>query len=224
MSVMPNGQGSVMALELLHGADGQPRCGWCGSDALYQAYHDHEWGMPVDDDRRLFEKLCLESFQAGLSWRTILGRRDGFRAAFHDFDWIEMARMGDADVLRLLQDPGIIRHRGKIEAVLHNARCMQELLAREGSLAAFVWSFEPDPASRPAAVTVPWLCANTTSPASEAMARELRRRGWRFLGPTTVHAFMQSMGLINDHLDGCHVRARVTQARASFRPPTARSS
>lgn len=213
-----------MALALFHGDDGHPRCGWCGSDAVYQAYHDHEWGMPVDDDRRLFEKLCLESFQAGLSWRTILARRDGFRAAFHHFDWVGMACMGESDVLRLLQDPGIIRHRGKIEAVLHNARCMQELIAREGSLAAFVWSFEPDPASRPAAITASWLCANTTSPASEAMARELRRRGWRFLGPTTVHAFMQSMGLINDHLDGCHVREQVELARRTFRRPTCQSS
>lgn len=208
-----------MALELIRGDDGLHRCGWCGSDAQYQAYHDHEWGMPVSDDRRLFEKLCLEAFQSGLSWRTILAKREHFRAAFHGFDWVGMARMGEAEVAVLLQNAGIVRHRGKIEAVLHNARCMQELIAREGSLAKFVWSFEPDAGTRPAEVTVPWLMANTTSTAATAMAKELRRRGWRFVGPTTAHAFMQSMGLFNDHLDGCHARTTVEQARADFRRP-----
>ncbi len=208
-----------MALELFQGDDGRHRCGWCGSDAQYQAYHDNEWGMPVADDRRLFEKLCLEGFQSGLSWRTILAKRENFRRAFHGFDWVEMARMGEPEVQALLQDAGIIRHRGKIEAVLNNARCVQELIVREGSLARFVWSFEPAAGSRPEAVTVPWLCANTTSAASTAMAKELKRRGWRFVGPTTVHAFMQSMGLFNDHLDGCHARAVVEAARASFRRP-----
>jgi len=208
-----------MALELIRGADGLHRCGWCGDDPLYQAYHDNEWGLPVADDRRLFEKLCLESFQSGLSWRTILVKRENFRRAFHGFDWQAMAAMGEADVLRLLQDAGIVRHRGKIEAVLHNARLMPELIAREGSLARFVWSFEPAPESRPAGMTVAWLLANTTSAASAAMARELRRRGWRFVGPTTVHAFMQSMGLFNEHLDGCHARTPAQAARAAFRKP-----
>lgn len=208
-----------MALELTRGEDGLHRCGWCGSDAQYQAYHDHEWGMPVGDDRRLFEKLCLEAFQSGLSWRTILAKRENFRAAFHGFDWVEMARMGEQEVQTLLQNTGIIRHRGKIEAVLNNARCMQELIAREGSLAKFVWAYEPDPASRPAGISVPWLLANTTSAASAAMAKELKRRGWRFVGPTTAHAFMQSMGLFNDHIEGCHARASVEAARAGFRRP-----
>lgn len=208
-----------MALELIRGDDGLHRCGWCGSDAQYQAYHDHEWGMPVSDDRRLFEKLCLEAFQSGLSWRTILAKRENFRAAFHGFDWVGMARMGEAEVAALLRNAGIVRHRGKIEAVLHNARCLQELIAREGSLAKFVWSFEPDAGNRPAEVTVPWLMANTTSTAATAMAKELRRRGWRFVGPTTAHAFMQSMGLFNDHLDGCHARVTVERARAAFRRP-----
>lgn len=208
-----------MALELIQGGDGRHRCGWCGSDAQYQAYHDDEWGMPVADDRRLFEKLCLEAFQSGLSWRTILAKRDNFRRAFHGFDWVEMARMGEPQVLALLQDAGIIRHRGKIEAVLHNARLMPELIAREGSLARFVWAFEPDAASRPAEVSAAWLLANTTSAAASAMARELKRRGWRFVGPTTAHAFMQSMGLFNDHLQGCHARAEVEAARAAFRRP-----
>lgn len=208
-----------MALELIRGRDGLHRCGWCGDDALYQAYHDDEWGMPVTDDRRLFEKLCLEAFQSGLSWRTILVKRENFRHAFHGFDWRAMAAMDEADVQRLLQDAGIVRHRGKIEAVLHNARLMPELIASEGSLARFVWSFEPAPESRPHEVDADWLRANTTSTASTAMAKALKRRGWRFVGPTTVHAFMQSMGLFNDHLAGCHAQARVTSARAMLPRP-----
>lgn len=208
-----------MALELIRGEDGLHRCGWCGSDQQYQAYHDDEWGVPVSDDRRLFEKLCLEAFQSGLSWRTILVKRENFRAAFHGFDWLRMAQMGEPEVQALLQNAGIIRHRGKIEAVLHNARCMAALIEREGSLAKFVWAFEPDPGSRPASVSVPWLLANTTSTAATAMAKELKRRGWRFVGPTTAHAFMQSMGLFNDHLDGCHAQERIEAARAVFRRP-----
>ncbi|UFN51490.1 DNA-3-methyladenine glycosylase I [Roseomonas sp. OT10] len=175
------------------------------------AYHDTEWGFPVADDRRLFEKLCLEGFQSGLSWRTILAKRENFRAAFHGFEIDRVARFGEADVERLLQDAGIVRHRGKIASVVNNARRAQELIAREGSLAAYVWRFEPE------ARQAPWGAA--TSTASVAMSRDLKKRGWSFVGPTTVHAFLQAMGLINDHAEDCVIRAEAAQARAAFRPP-----
>lgn len=195
-------------------ADGLPRCRWCAAAAdwpPYLHYHDHEWGFPVGDDRRLFEKLCLEGFQAGLSWRTILAKREAFRAAFAGFDAAQMARFGAADVERLLQDPGIVRHRGKIEAAIHNAARCLELVAEQGSLARYVWSFEPaahDP-------TQP----RTESAASRALSRELKRRGWKFVGPTTLYAFMQAMGLVNDHAPGCVVRARALAARRAFTLP-----
>ena len=194
--------------------DGHPRCQWCGGAAEFLPYHDHEWGFPVDDDQRLFEKLCLESFQSGLSWRTILNKRENFRAAFHHFDFHKVAGFDEEDVQRLLQDAGIIRHRGKIEATINNARCAQKMVVQEGSLAAFFWRYEPDSASLPAPQT------QTTSPESIALAKDLKKRGWKFFGPTTAFAFMQAMGLINDHSLNCITRERVEQARAAFQRPS----
>lgn len=199
--------------QTIPGPDGQPRCRWCGAAPEFFAYHDTEWGFPVDDDRRLFEKLCLESFQSGLSWRTILAKRDNFRRAFDGFDFHRIAGYTEGDIARLLADAGIVRHRGKIEAVINNARRAQELVAEEGSLAAYVWRFEPDPATQPD----PQIAS--TSDASIALSKALKKRGWRFVGPTTVHAFLQAMGLINDHAEGCVIRARVEVVRAGFVRP-----
>ncbi len=195
------------------GPDRKPRCRWCGAAPEFLAYHDREWGFPVGDDIRLFEKLCLESFQSGLSWRTILAKRENFRAAFAGFDFRRVARFTARDVARLLKDPGIVRHRGKIEAVINNAKCAEALAAEEGSLAAWLWRHEPDPARRAAPQSV------TTSPESLALAQELKRRGWKFVGPTTVFAFMQAMGLINDHVDACVVRPTVERVRREFSRP-----
>jgi DNA-3-methyladenine glycosylase I len=187
---------------LRRATDGTIRCWWCADDPLYVAYHDHEWGIPVHDDRRLFEKLCLEGFQAGLSWLTILRKRPAFRAAFAGFDPERVARFTDADVTRLLGDAGIVRHRRKIEATITNARAYAALVEAEGPLAAFVWGFVGEPGPPPRRPEdLP-----TETPASRALARELRRRGWRYLGPTTIYAFMQAMGLVDDHLVGCHAR------------------
>jgi DNA-3-methyladenine glycosylase I len=197
----------------IDGPDGQPRCGWCAAAPEFFAYHDTEWGFPVADDRRLFEKLCLESFQSGLSWRTILAKRENFRAAFRHFDIEQMARFTDSDVERLLQDAGIVRHRGKIEAVIHNARCAMEMVQREGSLAAFFWRYEPS------AQELDTPQSASTSAASIALSKELKKRGWKFVGPTTVFAFMQAMGLINDHAEGCVVRAQAAKARQAFQRP-----
>lgn len=193
-------------------SDGIARCGWCAASEDYIAYHDREWGFPVADDRRLFEKLSLEGFQSGLSWRTILMKRENFRAAFAGFDFDRVADFDESDVERLLQDAGIVRHRGKIEAVINNARRAQDLIGEKGSLAAYVWSFEPRG-------DIPYLAS--TSPASIAMSKDLKKRGWKFVGPTTVHAFMQAMGLINDHAEGCAIRAAAADARKAFRPPPA---
>jgi DNA-3-methyladenine glycosylase I len=195
------------------GPDGKPRCGWCGNIAEFFPYHDTEWGFPVDDDRRLFEKLCFESFQSGLSWRTILNKRENFRAAFDNFQIENLAHFSEKDVKRLLLDAGIIRHRGKIEAVINNAARVQELIVEEGSFAAYVWRYEPDPDS----IGPPQ--SQSTSPESIALSKDLKNRGWRFVGPTTVYAFLQSMGLINDHLEGCVTRAEVTRAREVFTRP-----
>jgi len=194
------------------GPDGKPRCRWCGHVPELIGYHDNEWGFPVGDDRRLFEKLCLESFQSGLSWRTILAKRDHFRAAFDRFDFDRIARYTERDVERLLGNKGIVRHRGKIEAVINNARRAQELVAREGSLAAFLWRFEPDGRR-----TKPETA--TTSAESIALSKELKKHGWTFVGPTTMFAFMQSMGLINDHAEDCAIRAKAELARQHFRRP-----
>jgi DNA-3-methyladenine glycosylase I len=193
------------------GPDGQPRCRWCAAAPEFLAYHDTEWGFPVDDDRRLFEKLCLEGFQSGLSWRTILAKRDGFRAAFHGFDFNRIATFTEADVHRLLKDRGIVRHRGKIAAVINNARRVQELVKQEGSLATYVWRFETKELVVPKSAS--------TSVASIAMSKDLKKRGWAFVGPTTVHAFMQAMGLINDHAEGCVIREQAARARVVFRVP-----
>lgn len=195
------------------GPDGQPRCRWCAAAPEFFAYHDREWGFPVDDDRWLFEKLCLESFQSGLSWRTILAKRENFRAAFHGFDFHRVARFTPKDVERLLGDEGIVRHRGKIEAVINNAQRAQEMVKAEGSLAAFFWRYEPDEASLGTPQTA------STSEASVRLSKDLKKLGWAFVGPTTVFAFMQAMGLINDHAEACVVRAQAAQARQRFKRP-----
>ena len=201
------------------GADGRPRCWWPGDDPLYVAYHDDEWGRPVDDDRRLFEKLCLEGFQSGLSWLTILRKRPNFRRAFADFDPSAIADFGDDDVQRLMADAGIVRNRAKILATINNARRYPELVAETGSLAAYLGSFEPDAATRPTALDHRTLLTFGVSPESTAMSRDLRRRGWAFVGPTTAYAAMQAMGIVNDHLDGCWARPEVEGARAAFLRP-----
>jgi DNA-3-methyladenine glycosylase I len=199
------------------GEDGTPRCFWADSAPEYRAYHDTEWGFPVDDDVRLFEKLSLEGFQAGLSWLTILRKREAFRSAFAGFDPQRVAAFGERDVARLLQDAGIVRHRGKIEAVINNAGRALELIAAEGSLAHFVWGFEPPPRRGP--LDRERLAERALTDESVALAKELKRRGWRFVGPTTVYAFMQAMGVVNDHLDGCGARERADLARAEFTRP-----
>ena len=197
---------------LFAGADGALRCRWCQATPAYQHYHDHEWGLPVTDDRRLFEKLCLEGFQAGLSWLTILNKREAFRAVFANFEAETIVRFDAADVARLMLDAGIVRHRGKIESTLNNAARVIELRAEFGSLATYAWRFEAAPASRPKRITYAALKAMSSSPESVAMSKDLKRRGWSFVGPTTVYAFMQAMGLVNDHVEGCHVRAAAAQA------------
>ena len=198
---------------LVVGEDGAARCSWGAGSDEYRRYHDEEWGFPVSDDRRLFEKLCLEGFQAGLSWLTILRKRDAFRSAFAGFDFERVARFGPKDVERLLADAAIVRHRGKIESTINNARRCVELVQAEGSLAAYVWRFEPDPATRPDPVTWGALLELAQTPESRALAKDLKHHGWTFVGPTTVYAFMQAMGLVNDHVDGCDARARCEQAR-----------
>ena len=195
------------------GTDGKCRCAWCDSAPEFNAYHDTEWGFPVTDDRRLFEKICLEGFQSGLSWRTILTKRENFRAAFEGFDFHKLATFDDKDVERLLQDAGIIRHRGKIEAAINNAKRACEMIEREGSLAAYFWRFEPDADE----VAIPQTMS--TSPTSIALSKDLKKRGWKFVGPTTVFAFMQAMGLINDHADGCFLRPEIDDIRRSFVRP-----
>ena len=194
--------------------DGRPRCRWCAAAPEFLAYHDTEWGHPVGDDHRLFEKLSLEAFQSGLSWRTILAKRENFRRAFAGFDFDRIAGFTEQDIARLLADQGIVRHRGKIEAVINNARRAQAIVAEAGSLAAFIWRYEPAAAELAAAQTA------STSAASIALSKELKKRGWRFVGPTTVYAFMQAMGLINDHVEGCAIRAEAERSRMAFRRPT----
>jgi DNA-3-methyladenine glycosylase I len=191
---------------LLAGPDGRLRCAWAASDPLYRDYHDEEWGRPTTDDRYLFEKLCLEGFQSGLSWITILRKRENFRRAFANFDVDALCRFGQDDVTRLLADPGIVRHRGKIESVLNNARRAVELREEAGSLSAFVHRFAP--ASRPARLDWATLRTLAKTPESTALSKELRKRGWSFVGPTTVYAFMQAVGIVNDHIEGCWVGAK----------------
>ncbi len=197
----------------VEGPDGKPRCKWCSAAPKFLAYHDTEWGYPVADDRWLFEKLCLESFQSGLSWRTILAKRDNFRSAFENFEFHKVATFTEKDKERLLADQGIVRHRRKIEAVINNARRAMELVEQEGSLAAYFWRFGPIEGTLGKPQTA------STSEASIALAKDLKKRGWKFVGPTTVYAFMQAMGLINDHAEGCVIRADVAQARARFQKP-----
>jgi len=204
---------------LTRGEDGVVRCFWAGSDPLYRRYHDEEWGFPVADDRRLFEKICLEGFQSGLSWLTILRKRENFRAAFSGFDRARVARFGARDVARLLKDAGIVRHRGKIESTINNAGRALELARAHGSLAAYFWTFEPASAERPRRLTRTALMKMATTPASIRLSKELKKLGFSFVGPTTVYAFMQAMGLVNDHLEGCAVRERAERARESFRRP-----
>ena len=211
MSEIPEG--------LVKGADGNLRCWWHGGQPDYLAYHDEEWGRPVSDDFRLFEKIVLEGFQSGLSWLTILRKRDRFREVFQQFDFERVAGFGEAEVARLLQDAGIIRHRRKIESTINNARRACEMVEREGSLASFFWKFEPAPYERPRSIDYDSLIQMSVTPASRAMAKELKRRGWSFVGPTTAYAFMQSMGMVNDHIEGCVVRQEVEEQRASFPRP-----
>ncbi|HEX6163542.1 MAG TPA: DNA-3-methyladenine glycosylase I [Vicinamibacterales bacterium] len=200
------------------------RCWWPGEDALYIRYHDEEWGRPVTDDRRLFEKICLEGFQSGLSWLTILRKRENFRAAFADFDPARVAKFTARDVQRLLKDAGIVRHRGKIESTINNARRALELIEEQESLAAYFWSWEPDPKSRPNKMTREALMKMATSEQSIAMSKDLKKRGWTFVGPTTCYAFMQAMGLVNDHVDDCHVRPDIERLRKRFVRPIVRSA
>ncbi len=197
--------------EVIDGPDGRPRCLWAGSAPDFFAYHDAEWGYPVDDDIHLFEKICLESFQSGLSWRTILAKRENFRGAFAGFDFAKVAKFNEADVARLLADAGIVRHRGKIEATINNAKRALEMVESEGSLAAYFWRFEPDTPPAPQSVT--------TTPEAIALAKDLKKRGWKFFGPTTAFAFMQAMGLVNDHAIGCAMRTKATDLRARFIRP-----
>lgn len=195
---------------IITGDDGIARCWWSAGDPAYRRYHDLEWGRPVAADRRLFEKLCLEGFQSGLSWLTILRKRDNFRKAFDGFDIAAVARFDGRHVRRLLADPGIVRNRAKIEATINNARRCLDLLDESGSLAAYVWSYEPDARSGPQGQAT-------------ALSKDLKRRGWTFIGPTTVYAFMQAMGLVNDHLVRCHFHGVVERARAAFKRPPAKS-
>ena len=195
------------------GPDGQPRCRWCSATPAYLDYHDREWGYPVDDDIRLFEKICLEGFQSGLSWRTILVKRDNFRSAFRGFDFNKVAKFTEKDVERLLKDEGIVRHRGKIEAVINNAKCAKKIVAQSGSLAAFFWSYEPNADDLADPQTA------SASETSKALSKALKKQGWKFVGPTTVYAFMQAMGLVNDHAEGCVFRDEARKARAHFSKP-----
>ncbi|MDZ8119510.1 DNA-3-methyladenine glycosylase I [Pontiella agarivorans] len=203
---------------LIAGDDGIPRCRWGHGPDIYRKYHDEEWGRPVADDTRLFEKICLEGFQSGLSWLTILRKRENFRAAFAGFDFNRIAEFGDADVTALVQNEGIIRHRGKIEATINNARRAQELVHEFGSLARYIWQWEPD--SRE-----PQIGEQTDTPipsitkTSQALSKDLKKRGWKFFGPTTAYAFMQAMGLVNDHVEGCAIRETVERERRAFERP-----
>ena len=204
---------------LLEGPDGRPRCFWHQNLPDYTRYHDEEWGRPVSSDTRLFEKLCLEGFQSGLSWLTILRKRENFRAAFADFDIDAVAAFDDADIERCLADPGIVRHRGKIVSTINNARRARELRSEFGSLAAYVWRHEPGALERPKLLDHATLIANPKTEISTRVSKDLKKRGWSFVGPTTVYAFMQAMGLVNDHIEGCCMRPEVEKERAAFKRP-----
>jgi DNA-3-methyladenine glycosylase I len=204
---------------LVESADGTHSCRWHGNLPDYKHYHDTEWGRPVTDDTRLFEKICLEGFQSGLSWLTILRKRENFRAAFAGFDIAKVAAFDEADIERLVSDAGIVRHRGKIVSTINNANRALELQKEFGTLAAYFWGFEPKPEHRPARVTWAWATANPTSEASTAMSKDLKKRGWSFVGPTTIYAFCQAMGLVNDHMEGCACQAKVEALRAGLVRP-----
>jgi len=204
---------------LIIGSDGRARCFWHGNHEDYLAYHDNEWGRPVDNDFRLFEKICLEGFQSGLSWLTILRKRDNFREAFVGFDFEKLAGFDESDIERLLQNKGIVRHRGKIASTINNARRAVEMAEKEGSLAAWFWKFEPGPDQRPAKLDFATLRSLGKSETSTCISKELKKRGWSFVGPTTVYAFMQAMGMVNDHIEGCCVREECATARQRFARP-----
>ena len=206
--------------EIVRGDDGIARCWWCMGDPLYVDYHDAEWGRPQYDDVRLFEKLSLEGFQSGLSWLIILRKREHFRRAFKSFDLEAVARFNARSVARLMGDAGIVRNRAKIEATINNARRCIELIEDVGSLARHVWSFEPDARTRPRKIDWETLLTMPKTPESTALSKDLRRRGWAFVGPTTVYAFMQAMGVVNDHVSGCAIRPAADDARRAFRPAT----
>ena len=195
------------------------RCAWCQVTPFYRRYHDTEWGFPVADEHRLFEKICLEGFQAGLSWLTILNKRENFRSAFANFDAEKIAHFNDDDVKRLMGDVGIVRHTGKIASVINNAKRVIELRREFGLLGAYVWKMEPEDSNRPPRITLEAVKALPISAASVALSKDLKKRGWTFVGPTTMYAFMQAMGLVNDHLEGCASRQAALQARAAFTPP-----
>lgn len=202
-------EGCLVIPQALH------RCYWCDDSELYQRYHDTEWGFPVLDDTRLFEKICLEGFQSGLSWLTILRKRESFRLAFNQFDIASVARFSENDITRLLSDAGIVRHRGKIEAAINNARCAERML-ETSSLAEYFWQFEPPASSRPQILDFATLKTMTQTKESIALSKDLKQKGWQFVGPTTMYAFMQAMGLVNDHEDRCHVRQVVMNARSNM--------
>ena len=204
---------------LVPGSDGRARCWWAAGDELYERYHDGEWGRPVKDDQRLFEKLSLEGFMAGLSWLTILRKREHFREVFRRFEPAAIARFGPHDVERLMADAGIVRNRAKIEATINNANRYPELVAEFGSLAAYLWRHEPGPNDRPTVVDYPSLTAITSSAEAKSVSKDLLRRGWKFVGPTTVYSAMEAMGLVNDHLVGCFARDEVEGACAAFVRP-----
>lgn len=204
----------MIAEGLIRGDDGLDRCFWHGGLEDYRRYHDEEWGRPVNDDVRLFEKICLEGFQSGLSWLTILRKRENFRAAFAGFDFHQVARFDDEDIARCLADAGIVRHRGKIVSTINNARRAIDLQTEFGSLSRYFWSYEPDASERPARMDYATLKANPTSPTSIRLSKDLKKRGWTFVGPTTVYAFMQAMGLVNDHIEGCCRRAPTEELRS----------
>ncbi len=204
---------------LIKGDDGVVRCWWHGGLPDYIEYHDKEWGRPQGNDNILFEKICLEGFQAGLSWLTILRKRENFRAGFAGFDFRKIARFGDADIERLVKDAGIVRHRGKIESTINNAKRAIEMVDEAGSLAAYFWSREPDTSSRPVRIDKAAMGELGKTAESIALSKDLKKRGWSFVGPTTVYAFMQAMGLVNDHLEGCICRDQVEQQRTAFKRP-----
>jgi DNA-3-methyladenine glycosylase I len=218
-SLIGPGQPPEPVAGLLHYEDGTTGCWWAGQDLFYRSYHDVEWGRPVVDNIRLFEKMCLEGFQSGLSWLTILRKREGFRAAFAGFDPVLVAEFGPDDVDRLLADPGIVRHRGKIEATINNAKRTVELMDSGVSLATLLWSFEPPASERPAVCDHATLSTLGSSAASKRMSDDLRKRGFKFVGPTTMYALMQAMGMVNDHIEGCAVRAEREAERAALVRP-----